>query len=112
MAIAERVGMPLADFIAETNEQMFELINGKRIVRMPTVAGHNNRLDKTFMRLRVFADTHQLGYVLMEATFVLPDAHDSGWVTGSRTPYILFITRARMGKHTGRRTPIGKKNRT
>jgi hypothetical protein len=41
MAIAERVGMPLVDFIAEANEQLFELINGEKIARMPTVAGHN-----------------------------------------------------------------------
>jgi Uma2 family endonuclease len=38
----------------------------------------------------------KLGMVLMEATFVLPDTHDPNWVTGSRTPDILFITQDRI----------------
>jgi Uma2 family endonuclease len=96
MAVAERVGMPLSDFIAETNERMFELINGERQYIMPTVAAHNESMDGLYMLLRRHVDDHDLGFARNEATFILPDAHDSNGVTGSRTPDILFITKDRI----------------
>ncbi|MDX2141222.1 MAG: Uma2 family endonuclease [Chloroflexota bacterium] len=96
MAINVRVGMPLADFIAESNTQVFELIHGERVPKMPTVAGHNESLDTLYMRLRAHTDTHDLGLTRSEATFVLPDGYDEQWVTGSRTPDVMFITKARI----------------
>ena len=96
MAVIERVGMPLNDFIAETNERMFELINGERRYIMPTVAGHNETLHILFELLLLYINQHDLGFVRTEATFILPDHYDANWVTGSRTPDILFITKPRI----------------
>jgi Uma2 family endonuclease len=96
MAINVRVGMPLEDFIAESNEQVFELIHGERVPKMPTVAGHNESLDTLHMRLRAHTDAHDLGLTRAEATFVLTDEYDANWVTGSRTPDVMFIAKARI----------------
>lgn len=96
MAVNVRVGMPLADFIAETNEQAFELINGERRAKMPSVAVHNEVLHRLFLLLNAFAQARNLGFLRMEATFVLPDRYDEDWVTGSRTPDLLFVTQERI----------------
>jgi Uma2 family endonuclease len=96
MAINVRIGMPLADFIAESNDQVFELIHGQRVPKMPPVAGHNESLDTLYMRLRSHTDAHDLGLTRSETTFVLPDEYDEHWVTGSRTPDVMFIAKARI----------------
>jgi Uma2 family endonuclease len=99
MAINVRVGMPLADFIAETNEQSFELINGERIAKMPSVAVHNEVLHRLFLLLNAFIQARNLGFLRMEATFVLPDRYDAEWVTGSRTPDLMFIGQERIERY-------------
>ncbi|NWF70852.1 MAG: Uma2 family endonuclease [Chloroflexi bacterium] len=93
---AEKVGMPLADFIAASNQQVFELINGERRNKMPTVFGHSKTIRTTFRLLDTHAVAHELGEVYSETTFVLPDTYDAEWVTGSRTPDVMFITKARL----------------
>ncbi len=37
MAVHEKIGMPLGEFIELSNDHPFELINGERIPRLPTV---------------------------------------------------------------------------
>jgi Uma2 family endonuclease len=96
MTVGEKVGMPLDEFIRETNEQMFELINGERIPRLPTITRHNDTIDKLTTALKLVAEVTGLGIVRAEATFILPDHFDTSWVTGSRTPDILYITAERL----------------
>ncbi len=42
--IMTRVGMPLAEFIQQHDQQPFELINGARRPKLPTVFGHSKTL--------------------------------------------------------------------
>jgi Uma2 family endonuclease len=87
-AIHERVGMPLDEFIRLSNDNPFEIINGERFSRVPTVGGHNYIIRLLFRLLSVYP---QFGECFFEATYVLPDRYDSNWVTGSRTPDLMFI---------------------
>ncbi|MBC7871588.1 MAG: Uma2 family endonuclease, partial [Chitinophagaceae bacterium] len=95
----ERVGMSLAEFIAEFERQPFEIINGERIVKMPGVAGHSYRMYLLYQRLLTFALVHGLGEVLIETTFILPGTYDSNWVKGSRVPDILFFRADRLAAY-------------
>jgi Uma2 family endonuclease len=99
MTAQEKIGMPLDEFIHETNEQMFELINGERIPRLPTITRHNDTIDRLYMALKMGAELKGLGIVRPEATFVLPDHYDSNWVIGSRTPDLLFIAEERLAAY-------------
>jgi Uma2 family endonuclease len=99
MTTVTRIGMPLADFIAQTNEQIFEIINGERIPKQPTVGGHNYVLKLLFKLLLFFLEKTQLGQCFTEATYVLPDKYDLNWVTGSRTPNILYYTQERWAAY-------------
>ncbi len=96
MTVGEKVGMPLDEFIRETNEQMFELINGERIPRLPTVGGHNYVMRLLFKLLSSYT---QAGECFFEATYVLPDHYDANWVTGSRTPDLMFISAERWNAY-------------
>lgn len=51
MSTVTRIGMPLADFIEQTNEQVFEIINGERIPKLPTVSGCNCILKAMLSKL-------------------------------------------------------------
>ncbi len=51
MSTVTRIGMPLADFIEQTNEQVFEIINGERIPKLPTVGGCNCILKAMLSKL-------------------------------------------------------------
>jgi Uma2 family endonuclease len=87
-----RTGMPLAEFLRlSTQEGEFELIDGERIAKLPTVAGHSYATRETFLAVHVFAKANQLGEAFSETTFILPDAYDSDWVKGSRIPDVMFI---------------------
>jgi Uma2 family endonuclease len=92
------VGMPLADFIAQYQQQPFELIQGKRVVLVPNVSGHQWTARQLFRRLDQFLGTAPLGEVLWETPFVLTDSPT--WVTGSRTPDLAFYTASRWASYT------------
>ena len=94
-----KIGMPLQEFIEETNKQVFELINGERKYKVPTVAGHNYVMQLIYQFLLLFLANTKLGEVLIEATFVLPDAYDANWVKGSRTPDVSFYTAERINAY-------------
>jgi Uma2 family endonuclease len=105
-----RIGMPLQQFIEETNTKMFEFINGERRYKMPGVAGHNFVMHLIYRFLLEFLSRTRLGEVFTEATFVLPEAYDSDWVKGSRTPDVVFfaaerITAYRQAQHDWRSKP-------
>ena len=80
--VQERVGMPLDEFIEQSNEQPFEIINGERIPRLPTITRHNETIYKLMMMIAAAAEADHFGIVRPEATYVLPDQYDSNWVTG------------------------------
>ena len=96
MAIQERVGMPLDEFIEQSNEHPFEIINGERIPRLPTVGGHNYVIRLLFQLLSAHT---QAGQCFFEATYVLPDKYDANWVSGSRIPDLLFISAERWSAY-------------
>jgi Uma2 family endonuclease len=87
-----KVGMRLAEFLRLNSEEgEFELIDGARIPRVPTVSGHSYAIRAVFLNLDQFTITYKLGEAFSETTFILPDAYDSDWVTGSRTPDVMLI---------------------
>jgi Uma2 family endonuclease len=93
---ATRVGMPLDEFMALSNEQPFELINGERIPKMPNPHLHSNMLRKLFRFLDGYALERQWGDAYMETTFILPTTDFSNWVTGSRIPDLMFYCGSRV----------------
>jgi Uma2 family endonuclease len=97
-----RVGMPLQEFIEETNTKMFELIKGERRYKVATVHGHTKTLRAMFRALDAYVVGHDLGEVYSEGTFILPDAYDSDWVTGSRTPDVMFVSKAQMAAYAAK----------
>jgi Uma2 family endonuclease len=95
-AVHERVGMPLDEFIRISNDNPFEIINGERYPKVPTVGGHNYTVRLIF---RCLSEQSQAGECFFEATYVLPNRYDSNWVTGSRTPDVMFISAERWNAY-------------
>ena len=93
-SFAEKIGMPLDDFIRLYDEQPFELIDGQRIVKMPNVAGHGEIAQFIFLTLHLFITPKNLGIVFHEMPFVL--SYTSNWVTGSRTPDVMYYQMERV----------------
>jgi Uma2 family endonuclease len=93
---AERAGMPLDEFLEAAAHQPFELINGERRPKLPTVFIHAYVLDLLLTALKRYLEAHALGVAYGETTFILPGAYDANWVSGSRTPDILYIARPRF----------------
>ncbi|HVU11382.1 MAG TPA: Uma2 family endonuclease [Phototrophicaceae bacterium] len=99
MAVHEKIGMPLDEFIELSNDHPFELINGERIPRLPTVGGHNYIIHVIYQFLLAHLVLHKPGQCFIEATYVLPDHYDSNWVIGSRIPDLLFISQERWATY-------------
>jgi len=99
MASREKVGMPLSEFLEQSSKQPFELINGERIIKRPNVAGHSEIIRTLFLALYHFVISKLLGEVYSETTFVLPDAGESNWVSGSRIPDIMYYAGTRMAEY-------------
>lgn len=97
--VQERVGMPLDEYIGQSNEQPFEIIDGERIPKLPTVGGHNYVVHLLYQLLFGHLATHNLGKCFMEATYVIPERYDENWVTGSRIPDLLFVPAARWAEY-------------
>ena len=94
-----KVGMPLEEFIRLNDAQPFELINGERRPKLPTVAGHSETLRILFRALDNHTQTHKSGEVYSEATFILPDTYDANWVEGSRIPDVMFFSAERLAAY-------------
>lgn len=100
---AVQIGMPLDEFIRlYESDGPFELVNGERIVLMPTVAGHGYTLKIIYFALSLFAAAQKLGEVLSELPFVV--SYTPNWVTGSRVPDVMFYTADRMQAYKAQHT--------
>ncbi len=94
-----KIGMPLDEFIRLNDAQPFELINGERRPKLPTVFGHSKVIRALFLALYMHVASRQLGEVYSETTFILPDDYDKDWVEGSRTPDVMFYAGDRIAKY-------------
>jgi Uma2 family endonuclease len=92
----DEVGMPLDEFLEEMDREPFELINGKKIIKMPNVLGPTKAIQAVYIALILFVTQHKLGRVFSEATFTLPGKHGSQWVRGSRIPDVMFYAGTRF----------------
>lgn len=96
MQPAIRVGMSLADFLEQSTQGDFELIDGERRPKLPPVYGHS-RIIRLIMRLLdAYAQQHALGEAFSETTFIMPDRLDSNWVEGSRIPDLMYFAADRI----------------
>ncbi|MDZ4672242.1 MAG: Uma2 family endonuclease [Phototrophicales bacterium] len=89
-----REGMSLDEFLRQSNDQPFELINGRRIDKMPPGLPHNVILRAIFRLLDPFVMQHDLGEAFSENAFITEERTD--WVRGSRIPDISFYRKARI----------------
>jgi Uma2 family endonuclease len=96
MVETTKIGMPLEEFVRLNDEQPFELINGERRPKLPTVFGHSEIIRMLFLALYMYVTSRQLGEVYSETTFVLPDTIVRNWVEGSRTPDVMFYAGTRV----------------
>jgi Uma2 family endonuclease len=74
-------------------EGPFEIINGERIMLMPTMAGHSFIAHL----LRDLFQATSLGEALIETAFVL--VAESNWVRGSRVPDMMFYRSERLREY-------------
>lgn len=101
MTIAEvRVGMPLDEYLEMSNNQPFEIIDGERIPKLPTIAEHTETLNALSDELKAHVKLRNLGMVRPETTYILSGSYDANWVEGSRTPDVLFFSAARWEAYT------------
>lgn len=90
-AVHERIGMPLSEYLEQSSEAPFEIINGERIPRLPNVAGHAETLNKLFHLLLTY-EIEKIGIAFIAGTYVLLAEDDTNWVVASRTPDLLFLS--------------------
>ena len=97
--VEERVAtMTIAEFVRLYDEEgPFEFFKGEIIELSPTVFGHNVVVKRVFLALHEHAESAQAGEAFSEMPFVLVDKAD--WVTGSRTPDVMFIEAARLAAY-------------
>jgi Uma2 family endonuclease len=93
-SMVEKVGMPMDEFIRLYNDQPFEIMDGERVVKMPNVSRHDEATRAIFVPLYLFGKERQLGEAMTESPFVL--SYTSNWVTGSRTPDVMYYTWERI----------------
>jgi Uma2 family endonuclease len=97
-----KIGMPLEQFMEVSEAQPFELIHGKRRLRLPTVFGHSETVRKLFVTLDHFANSYNLGEAFSNTTFVVLDKSSRDWVDAAYTPDASF--------YIGSRIPIYESN--
>jgi Uma2 family endonuclease len=95
-AVHERTGMPLSEYLEQSSEAPFEIINGERIPRLPNPVGHSYLIR---LLMRLFETVAQFGEAFSETTYILPDRYDSHWVTGSRIPDVMYIDAGRWASY-------------
>jgi Uma2 family endonuclease len=91
--------MPLDEFIQDYDEHPFELLNGERIPRLPSVFGHSETLMTMFRALDAYAIAQGTGNAYSETTFILPDADEQNWVKDSRIPDVMFYVGKRIADY-------------
>lgn len=70
-----------------------ELIDGEIIKLSPTFFLHGFVIRVLFRALDDFVQTHELGEVFSEMTFIISEQITSNWVQGSRQPDVMFVSR-------------------
>ena len=95
--VQEEKGMALADFLREFHDAPFELIHGKRIPIMPTVAGHSMLIRAIMRLLDAYVLAHELGEAFSETTVI--EEYRKNWVKDSLTPDILFFSAERFEQY-------------
>lgn len=93
-AVTTQVGMSMADFIRQYNDQPFEILHGEVKTRMPNVSRHQETNRTLYRALDRHTQEKQLGEVMFETPFVV--SFTSNWVTGSRVPDIMYYTQERI----------------
>jgi Uma2 family endonuclease len=91
-----RVGMALADYIAQQGEAPFEIIDGAIIAMAPSVFGSGEVARVLLEALFAYNAARQQVRIYSDTAFVLPDTADTGWVTGARIPDVMVYDRARL----------------
>jgi Uma2 family endonuclease len=94
MSVQERIGMPMEEFIRLYNEAPFELVNGERILLVPTVAIHSEVIRLLHELLIAYRFIHKNVIIYIETAFAKTDSPD--WVKGSRVPDIMIYSTARF----------------
>ena len=94
-----KVGMPLDEFMEAVEAQPFELINGERRIKLPTIFVHSEVIMFLLRLLDAFLMKQGSGNVYVETTFIMPDRIDSNWVLGSRIPDIMIFTGNRIAEY-------------
>jgi Uma2 family endonuclease len=92
-------GMSLEDFLEAYHIQPFELINGERKLLMTNVVIHGKIIGILIFALKIYIIEQQMGEVLSETTFILPDTHNRNWVKGSRSPDVMFYCGNRAAEY-------------
>lgn len=95
-AAIARVGMPLDEFLEQASRERFELIDGERRPKVPTVSGHSELIRLLFVALYLWSVEHAVGEVFAETTFVLNDSLAGDWVKGARIPDVMVLDRAKL----------------
>lgn len=96
-------GMSLDDFMRLSNEQPFEIVNGRRIDKykpMSTIVDHFYIIRALFRILDAYLLKTNFGEVFSEAAFILPERDNPQWVKGSRIPDLMIFTRERFNDYT------------
>lgn len=97
MSLQIRIGMPMDEFIRLYDAAPFELVNGERILLVPTVAEPGEVLKRLYAKLLIYEETNKNVVVYSELPFVLTDKPD--WVKGSRVPDVMVYEASRMSEY-------------
>ena len=96
--MVERVReLTIEEFVRLYDKQPFEIINGERKMMSPTKFGHSKISKRVYDALLLYCIAHGLGEVFFETVFILEDKPD--WVAGSRTPDVMFVSKARIAAY-------------
>jgi Uma2 family endonuclease len=99
----EREGMSLEDFLEAGSRERFELINGRKIPKMPDMYEPQWVTNLLCDWLKAYVNQRQLGTAFMEMTFIMPGTELDNWVKGSRIPDISFYAGDRITQYRANR---------
>jgi Uma2 family endonuclease len=94
-----KIGMPLNEFMEAVEAQPFELINGKRIRKLPEVFGHSEVLKDLFLILDKFAQSSGHAEVFHKTTYIICGQNDANWVERSYTPDLMVYSKNRIDEY-------------
>jgi len=89
------IGMSVQEYLIQSNDNPFEIINGERVPKMPSGWIHSEVIRIIYRLLDAFVTTHHLGDVYQETTFIL-NAQKKNWLSGSRIPDVMFYVGSRV----------------